>query len=112
MVAPSQQTGPTITATPATAATVLSSWSLAGVIAPERTPRSTPDIAELRDALAGLRQSVTELADRRPPAPETNLDDHATLDDLAGKLFGRIRSRLRRELLVDRERAGRLTDFR
>jgi hypothetical protein len=112
MVAPPPETGPTITATPANAATMFSSWSLTDVIAPERTEDGTPDIAELRDALAGLRQSVSELADRQPQELAPNLNDHATLDDLAGKLFGRIRSRLRRELLVDRERSGRLTDFR
>jgi len=34
------------------------------------------------------------------------------LDQLAGRLYDRIRSRLRSELLVDRERAGVLTDWR
>jgi len=39
-------------------------------------------------------------------APETDMDE------LAGKLYDRIRSRLKTELLVDRERAGFLTDLR
>lgn len=34
------------------------------------------------------------------------------LEDLAGLLYGRLRTRLRRELLIDRERTGLLTDFR
>jgi hypothetical protein len=34
------------------------------------------------------------------------------MDELAGKLYDRIRTRLRSELLVDRERAGFLTDLR
>jgi hypothetical protein len=34
------------------------------------------------------------------------------LDDLARQLYERIRSRLRLELLVDRERAGLITDLR
>ena len=34
------------------------------------------------------------------------------MDELAGKLYDRIRSRLKTELLVDRERAGFLTDLR
>lgn len=34
------------------------------------------------------------------------------LDELATRLYDRIRSRIRLELLVDRERAGMLTDFR
>ena len=36
----------------------------------------------------------------------------ADMDALAGKLYDRIRSRLKTELLVDRERAGFLTDLR
>lgn len=102
--------GSSVTTTTSTS-TVLSSWSLADVIGRESTSDDTRGIDELREAIAGLRQSVDALADR--PEPDTpDLDDHTTLDDLATKLFGRIRSRLRRELLVDRERAGRLTDFR
>jgi hypothetical protein len=38
--------------------------------------------------------------------------DETDLDELALRLYDRLRSRLRRELLVDRERAGLLTDFR
>ena len=34
------------------------------------------------------------------------------MDELAGKLYDRIRTRLKTELLVDRERAGFLTDLR
>jgi hypothetical protein len=34
------------------------------------------------------------------------------LDDLSARLYSRLRSRLRLELLVDRERAGQLTDYR
>jgi hypothetical protein len=41
-----------------------------------------------------------------PHQPETDMDE------LAGKLYDRIRSRLKTELLVDRERAGFLTDLR
>jgi hypothetical protein len=34
------------------------------------------------------------------------------LDDLAHQLYDRLRSRLRMELLIDRERAGLITDLR
>ena len=34
------------------------------------------------------------------------------MDELAGKLYDKIRTRLKSELLVDRERAGFLTDLR
>lgn len=39
-------------------------------------------------------------------------DDEGHIEDLAAKLYDRIRIRLRDELLVDRERAGFLTDLR
>lgn len=43
--------------------------------------------------------------------PQIDTDD-LDLDELAGRLYDRLRSRLRMELLLDRERAGLLTDFR
>jgi hypothetical protein len=47
------------------------------------------------------------------PTGHQHLDlDHLDLDDLSDRLYGRLRRRLRTELLVDRERAGLLTDFR
>ncbi|MDQ3294489.1 MAG: hypothetical protein M3527_08575, partial [Actinomycetota bacterium] len=39
------------------------------------------------------------------------LDDD-DLEELTDLLFPRLRTRLRQELIVDRERAGLLTDFR
>ncbi|CRK58384.1 Vegetative cell wall protein gp1 precursor (Hydroxyproline-rich glycoprotein 1) [Alloactinosynnema sp. L-07] len=38
--------------------------------------------------------------------------DRVDIEDLAARLYDRVRSRLRLELLVDRERSGLLTDFR
>jgi hypothetical protein len=38
--------------------------------------------------------------------------DPYALDELATRLYPNIRSRLRQELLIDRERAGLLADFR
>ena len=38
--------------------------------------------------------------------------DRMDLDELAVRIYDRLRTRLRRELLVDRERAGLLSDFR
>jgi DNA-binding PucR family transcriptional regulator len=43
-------------------------------------------------------------------APSVSTDRE--LDELARKLYERIRSRIRGELLIDRERAGMLTDLR
>jgi hypothetical protein len=39
-----------------------------------------------------------------------DLHDANTLDDLAGRLYRHVRTRLRTELLVDRERSGLLAD--
>jgi Domain of unknown function (DUF4157) len=64
--------------------------------------------ADTQAALAELRDRVGELASRRP----ADLDDPVELDELAAKLYRRLRSKLRLELIVDRERAGLLTDFR
>jgi hypothetical protein len=58
--------------------------------------------------LAELRDQLTTIAGQRP----VGLDDPIALDELAARLYQRLRSRLRLELIVDRERAGRLTDFR
>jgi hypothetical protein len=44
----------------------------------------------------------------RPAIDSDDLD----LDEIAGRLYDRLRSRLRQELLLDRERAGLLADFR
>jgi hypothetical protein len=44
-----------------------------------------------------------------PPADEPAPID---LDDLARRVYGQVRTQLRSELLIDRERAGLLTDFR
>jgi Domain of unknown function (DUF4157) len=50
------------------------------------------------------------------PAPGASLSpqkaDDTQMDELAAKLYDKIRNRLRNELLVDRERAGFLTDLR
>jgi hypothetical protein len=54
-------------------------------------------------------------ASRGPATPSTSAPEaHSdqAMDELAGKLYDRIRTRLRTELLVDRERAGLLTDLR
>jgi hypothetical protein len=44
--------------------------------------------------------------------PETPSDDPAQLDELARRLYPRFRTRLRQDLLADRERSGRLFDVR
>jgi hypothetical protein len=47
-----------------------------------------------------------------PAAPLTEEAAPIDLDDLARRVYGQVRTQLRSELLIDRERAGLLTDFR
>jgi hypothetical protein len=49
---------------------------------------------------------------RKNPDQSTVDMSKIDMDELASRLYDRVRSRLRLELLVDRERAGQLTDFR
>lgn len=65
---------------------------------------------ETQAAVSRVRAGVApEPAVATPTGPHQAETD---MDELAGKLYDRIRSRLKTELLVDRERAGFLTDLR
>ncbi len=65
-------------------------------------------ISDTRGELAEMRERLTDLAGQR----HVGLDDPSALDELAARLYQRLRSKLRLELIVDRERAGLLSDFR
>lgn len=65
-------------------------------------------IADTQAGIAQLRMHIGELADQRL----LDMDNPVELDELATRIYGRLRSKLRLELIVDRERAGLLTDFR
>jgi hypothetical protein len=58
--------------------------------------------------LVEYRDRLVRLCRQRSP----DLDDALDMDELAGKLYPRLRGLLRGELIVDRERAGTLADFR
>ena len=60
---------------------------------------------------AGENQPVNRAGEPGEDDLTFGLDD-SDLDELVLRIYDRLRSRLRRELLVDRERAGLLTDFR
>lgn len=47
-----------------------------------------------------------------PAHPATEEPATIDLDELARRVYGQVRTQLRSELLIDRERAGLLTDFR
>ena len=62
------------------------------------------------------RSALGGPAPAAPSAPSADFDpaslSHANLEVLAGRLYDRMRSKLRSELLADRERAGKLHDRR
>jgi hypothetical protein len=72
----------------------------------------------------GISSSVVQRLDETPTITETTTsssadsttqtatDDPAKLDELARRLYPRFRTRLRQELLADRERSGRLFDIK
>jgi hypothetical protein len=96
------EAAPSVTVAPAGPATA--DAAAPGVPALDPSAAAT----EAHSGLAELRNQIAELAGQRPAA----LDDPVELDELAAKLYRRLRSKLRLELIVDRERAGLLTDFR
>ncbi|MET8995895.1 DUF4157 domain-containing protein [Amycolatopsis sp. NPDC004169] len=72
---------------------------------PVAAPETAAAVAMAFEQIADLRASVVRLGDREP-RPQPVID----LQDLAGRLYRHIRTRLRAELIVDRERAGTLAD--
>jgi hypothetical protein len=79
--------------TPAQAASTL--------LAPTDAPGDAP-----APAAPASSSSTSSTETTREPAPPLDLDD------LARRVYGQVRTQLRPELLIDRERAGLLTDFR
>ena len=59
----------------------------------------------------GTRPRERSIDGTDPTDVIAHLDDQ-DLEDLATMLFERLQTRLRRDLIVDRERSGFLTDFR
>lgn len=73
-----------------------------------------PEPNALHAAVARIDDLEHELADVRnriDGRPSSSVDTHYELDQLAERLYRFVRARLRGELIVDRERAGVLTDF-
>jgi len=72
--------------------------------------------AGVKSLTSGAGSSVASTVGSAVGGVASSLGGHKTdetdMDELAGKLYDRIRSRLKTELLVDRERAGFLTDLR
>lgn len=90
-------------------------WSepLPGNRAEEFSPAASQesDVHRLREEVVKLSKAVAGIAgsSAKPVADPTDEDK---LEELADRLYDRVRTNLRTELLVDRERAGLLTDLR
>lgn len=105
-----------------TLAPVGSAATIQRVAALERAAESWPDEGAAMTAPASVQRDVSAgaaVADASAPGTmqaatpaATSNNNEKDMDELAGKLYDRIRGRLRTELLVDRERAGLLTDWR
>lgn len=63
-------------------------------------------------ATSGTGRAGAGTADMHGSEEEPVDLDRVDMEDLTARLYDRVRSRLRLELLVDRERSGQLTDFR
>jgi Domain of unknown function (DUF4157) len=70
------------------------------------------DVAELARADSPAAASAAARNDPHHDQHKKIEPDDIDLDELGHRLYDRIRSRLRLELLLDRERAGLLSDFR
>ena len=76
--------------------------------APPAAGQRPPEIATMPAAFAPAGATPAT-------APAASVTEEAApidLDDLARRVYGQVRTQLRSELLIDRERAGLLTDFR
>lgn len=82
---------------------------------------AVPHVAEQEErVVTPVQQAPPALPPPSPPPPPVVTDhgdqpieiDRLDLEQLAARLYDRLRNRIRLELLIDRERAGLLTDFR
>jgi hypothetical protein len=81
----------------------------ASMPAPAQTYSSSPVAAA---APSPATQTGAAAAVQAAPTPAPEPAPPIDLDDLARRVYGQVRTQLRSELLIDRERAGLLTDFR
>jgi hypothetical protein len=75
------------------------------VYTPTQDAGATPNAGTYADdELGSAKDRLLDLSRRRP----LDLDDPADIDELSLRIYQKIHRRLRRDLLVERERAGRL----
>ena len=80
----------------------------------ERTSVTTPPsiVQRLPGDSDGGQPTTTSTSSNADAANPTTPEDPGQLDELARRLYPRFRTRLRQDLLADRERSGRLFDVR
>jgi hypothetical protein len=100
------ETSPSVQTSTAVLATAIDDGTVATI---QRAPVQEWTVSAAAD-VSSSTGTAGPSAVAETPAP--GRDEEARMEDLAGKLYDRIRIRLRNELLVDRERAGFLTDLR
>jgi hypothetical protein len=75
--------------------------------------QTLPDVDAGKQGPGRMYTQAERNAHGRPSQEENPFNlDQLDMDELSNRLYDRLRSRMRLELLVDRERSGRLTDFR
>lgn len=105
----------------ATARSVIFAQAAAGGVRTDlaESRAQTPPLAPVETVVTRPAEPVTVPV--RAPVPETVHTDPSDapieierldLEQLTARIYDRVRSRIRMELLIDRERAGLLTDFR
>jgi uncharacterized protein DUF4157 len=121
---PTQLTQPTFTVPP-TLATPQATWQPAALPVPPQVPETPPPLLpqETQAAqpapapaltpnpdpdLAAIRDRLLDLAWQKP----LDLDDPDAVERFTDDLYRRVHDRLRHDLLIGRERAGLLSDFR
>jgi hypothetical protein len=103
------QRAPLATAQAAQAATATISWPPAPIqdtvsVAGESIEPVTPG------ELTSLTEMLTKQIGDEPPRNWVDMDNTGHLDQLTAKIYDRLNDRLRRDVLVQRERSGKLMD--
>ena len=102
-------------------ATIQAAAARAGVPSAPSTAQATPGAAPAVQRLAevtGSSSATSQTADTGPSPVTSNVSaptapaehSEADIEDLARQLYPRFRTRLKSDLLADRERSGRLFD--
>lgn len=63
------------------------------------------------EAMAAIAEAIGELFAEDPPHRWFDLDDVEDFEELAGRIYNELVTRLRFDMVVDRERSGTLLDF-